>query len=249
MQTLIKSVSSPVSGMRPVELHGIGNKKSVELKSTITGGQTRNLDTVWLSKAAEHYQISPDLNDYILVPVPVCITDVPNTNGDCASLKQLTSFLPEFGCLSYKTWCGKPLHVEHDNKDIRKARGVILDSYLMPLVGFKGNHAKMIHLAALDRKNYPQLAKAYLDEEVNTFSMGMWYKSYRCSICGAHVGKGHGAFCPHTRPGRPTHQMPDGRLAYRECEYLQGFELSCVEDPAFVSANSERDWIMDPNKL
>ena len=231
------SASSLSLGLKPVEMHGASKSKSMRISSSAAGGESRILDAnAWLPRAAEHYNISPNLSDYIIVPSPSCITELPNTNGDSFSKKELLEFKPEHGCLAYRTFVGKPMHVEHDNKDYSKAVGVILDCYLRPLRGFRGNHGVMIKLNAIDRNRNPRLAKAILDREVNTYSMGAWYKSYTCSICSRRVGPNHGSFCNHTKIKMPTHQMIDGKLAYRHCEDITGFENSVVLSPAFVAA-------------
>lgn len=240
------SASSMSLGLNPVEMHGVSKKaKSVRISESVAGGESRYLDAnIWLPRAAEHYNISPDLNDYIIVPSPSCITEMPNTNGDSFSKKELLSFKPQHGCLAYRTFVGKPMHIEHDNKDYTKAVGVILDCYLRPLKGFKGNHGLVVKLNAIDRNRNPRLAEAILKKEVNTYSMGAWYKSYRCSICEQQVGPNHGRPCNHTRIKKPTYMTIDGKLAYRKCEDITGFENSVVLSPAFVAAIGDN--ILEP---
>lgn len=246
----MKHLSTSFSlGLAPVELHKVANPKSatIELSAEQAGGDARALDAnIWLPKCAEHYRISADIRDYIIVPVPSIITSIPNTNGDSASFAQLTRFNPEFGQMAYRTWVGKPTHVEHDNKDITKAKGVILDTYMRPLPRYP-KYAKLVKLMAFDRTKDAVLVNNILSGKVSTYSMGMYYSSYTCPICSAHVGKGIGAPCIHTRPGRPTYQQADGRLAYRMCENLIGFETSVVLDPAYIVAQSNIIW--DLSKL
>ena len=239
---MIESKSFSI-GFAPVEAFKLEKSDNCTLLSKEqAGGVARNLDVdIWLPRAAEHYHISGDIRDYVIVPVPSIITSIPNTNGDSASLAELTRFHPEFGQMAYKTWQGKPTFVEHANKDITKAAGVILDTYLRPLPGHT-KYAKLVKLLAFDRTKDSFLANQILTGKVSTYSMGMWYSSYTCPICGLRVGKGHSKPCSHTRPGRPTYQLPDGRLGYRICENLQGFECSAVLDPAYVSAQSDIVW-------
>lgn len=233
-------------GTSPTELRGVNNGSEIKLNPQATGGETRYLDAhKWLPAAAEVYNISKDLNDYIIVPVPCIITGIPNTNGDSATLRELLRFNPQRGLLAYRTWVAQPTYVEHDNKDYLKARGVILDTYLTRLNGYHGDLAKLVKLLAFDRTKDPLLAERILKREVNTYSMGMYFKRYRCSICG-HISAGQ-TFCTHTRPRQRTYQMADGKLAYRECMDLNGFETSAVEDPAYVVAHS--DLVYDPRKL
>lgn len=237
METNIKSTAFSI-GMKPVEACKNSEGETLTMSAQEAGGDKRSLNTgLWLRRASEAYLISPDINDYVIVPVPAIVTSVPNTNGDSASLQELTRFMPEYGEMSYKTWVGKPLHVEHDHKDIRKAKGIILDSYMMPIKRMPG-YAKLVLLQAYDRTKDAALVDNILKRRIDTYSMGMWYSSYVCSICNAAVGKNVGAPCAHTRPGRLTYQLPDGRLAYRQCQSIVGFENSCVVDPAYVAAQS-----------
>ncbi len=235
-------------GCAPVEMHKAdiqGN--GVALTEQQAGGTARLLDAnLWLPKAAKHYHISADIRDYIIVPVPSIITSIPNTNGDSVSFAQLTEFNPEYGMQAYRTWVGKPTHVEHANKDITKAKGVILDTYMRPIPRHP-KFAKLVKLMAFDRTKDAFLVNNILKREVSTYSMGMWYSSYTCPICGVRVGKGIGMPCQHTRPRRPTYQLPDGRLAYRMCENVLGFETSVVLDPAYIVAQSDIVW--DISKL
>jgi hypothetical protein len=239
------SINVGLKGLKATDLHSVSNSGTIRLGSAVTGGPERYLDAhIWLPRAAEHYNISPRLRDYVIIPVPVCITEMPNTNGDSASLKELMTFKPDLGMLTYRTWCAKPFFVEHDNRNIKKAQGVIFDSYLRPLKGYNGKHAKLIHLAGIDRERNPQLAEAYLTGKANSFSMGMWYKAYTCSLCGQKVGQGIGSICTHTRPQKSTYVSVSGKLVYRQCHDLVGFELSGVSDPAFCIAVNNT--VIDP---
>lgn len=233
-------------GAKPTELHGINTKRSdVRLAAKTAGGEERTIDAnLWLPRAAEEYQISPNLNDYILVPVPSLISELPNTNGDAVTGRELTRFLPDVGMLAYQTWRGKPTHVEHANKDITKARGVIFDVFLRRLPNFNGNHFKVIKLLGFDRTKDPKLCQGILDRKINTYSLGMYFKAYQCSLCGTVVTQNSNNACSHTWPRKKTYKTPDGRLVYRKCINIVGFETSVVADPAYSVANS--DIILNP---
>lgn len=126
--------------------------------------------------------------------------------------------------------------VHNCNKDITRAKGVILDAFLRP-VPFNQKYYKIVLLLAYDRTKDSALANSILSKESNAYSVGFYYSSYRCSICGTHVGKGINVKpCSHTQLGRPTYQQGDGRIVYRQCENATGFECSAVNTPAFVSA-------------
>jgi hypothetical protein len=136
----------------------------------------------------------------------------------------------------YKTFRGKPTFLEHNNKDITQAKGVILDAFMRP-VPFNNNYWKIVLLLAYDRTKDSDLVRQILTKKENAYSVGFYYSSYTCSICGTRVGRGINVTpCEHTKMGRPTYKLSDGRIAYRKCENAVGFECSSVRTPAFVSA-------------
>lgn len=264
IQSLSFSLGTPLVGESVTPLYGIQKNSdgSVNVSASVAGGESRTLEAnIWLPRAAEEYNLSKDINDYILVPVPSMITDIPNTNGDSVTLKDLTKFNTEQGQLAYKTWTGKPMYVEHQHKP-EWIRGVILDTYIRPIAGFP-KHYKLVKLAALDRTRDPRLIQRVIDRELNTYSMGMYFTSYTCSVCGHKAGKGIGNPCVHTKPRKPTYRMADGRLCYRICHDITGFELSLLVnlgkrsgqagyregfgDPSYVSAIG--DHLMDPRSV
>lgn len=247
MEREMQSTSITI-GKPPTEMHGVKKQGEVELHNQATGGEgERTLNAnLWLPQAAKHYQISPDLSDYILVPVPSLISDLPNTNGDSVTTEELMRFQPDQGQLAYETWRGKPTFVEHDNKDITKAKGVILDVYLRKLRKFRGNHVKVIKLLAFDRTKDSVLCNGILNRQVNTYSLGMNFGMYQCSYCGNYHGMNHGSPCLHTRPRKKTYRIGND-LVYRKCMNIIGFETSAVADPAYTICNS--DIIMNPGGL
>jgi hypothetical protein len=227
-----------------VDLADTNTKKTgeVSIRETDNGKVTATSFPIdaqfWLPMAAKHYNISPDLNDYILMPVPAMISDIPNTKGDSVSKSELLDFKPMTGTLAYKTFKGKPAFLEHDDSDIMAAKGVILDVYLRPLRGFAGNRlAKMIELIAFDKTKDPRLCHDIESGRINTVSIGMIYTSYSCSMCGGNVGPNHGSMCQHTNLKRRTYiDTETNRLVYRHCHNIHGKETSAVRDPAYVSA-------------
>lgn len=89
----------------------------------------QNLDyPTWLPFAAKTYEISGDINDYILMVYPICPSDIPNRNGIGFPLHELTRFQPPpVSRMAYKAWTGVPLHYEHcftgDTK-VRTSKGL-----------------------------------------------------------------------------------------------------------------------------
>lgn len=234
------SISDDIS-LSPVELYGVSKKSEISFKPEIVGGESVTIDAnFWLPMAAEHYHISPNLSDYVMVPVPSVITEFPNTNGDCVSKEEMLKFIPSRGMLAYKTFKGCPTHIEHANSDITQAKGVILDVYLKQLKGFGNNkHFKLIKLLAFDRTKDATLCNKILDGSCTSYSMGLYFDSYSCSVCSGKVGKGMGRPCTHTKLKQQTYVGQGGKLVYRNMHDIIGFETSAVLDPAYVVAVSD----------
>ena len=192
----------------------------------------------WLPFAAPKYKISSDIKDYIIVPVIAVPSDLPNRNRIAFPLKQLLAFNPEMGCQAYRTWVGKPTYSEHKNDVIEEAYGVVADTSMVKLNGWAGGKIwKLLMLAAFDRSKYIERVAAIANGEINSYSMGAWVSEYTCSVCNAEVGK-----CQHVdlRDTRATLTQVNDRLAFKNCGGIVGFELSTVENPAWVTAISDK---------
>lgn len=234
---------------RGLDMHALQasrQSKSISVRGDSMGvRESVNLDVnTWLPAAAEHYNISRDIRDYVLHPTVVNVSGIPNTNGDGFGLKDWLTFRPEFGMLAYKTFKGKPTFIEHNNQNHRIARGAIFDSQLSKLQGFHKAHGRLILLLAYDRNLEPELCHDILNGLHNTYSKGTWYKAYTCSVCGETFTGSSKRLCGHV--GNRVIRMPDGRLAYRQCHILEGFETSAVRNPAFVCASPDPESVMDP---
>ncbi len=100
------------------------NKNGMSVIASIDDTNTfkETLDiTTWLPFAAKKYNISPDINDYIILPVFTIPTELANRNGVAFPLKSLLEFNTEQGMQAYKTFKGKPTFYEHNNSDHTKA--------------------------------------------------------------------------------------------------------------------------------
>lgn len=199
----------------------------------------------WLPFAAKSYNISPDIKDYIVVPIPTIITDVPNRNGVGFPLKELVTFRPNLGMQSYKTWKGKPTFQEHVNEDHTVAKGVILDTHLRVLDGL--GVWRLLKLLSFDRTRDPDLAKNILDRTYNSYSMGAYVDGYTCSVCHKPFGT-----CQHIPPGKGTGDVvflpsTGGRLLFKNVVAPEGFETSSVKTPAFISAVNDN--VIDMNSI
>ncbi len=197
----------------------------------------------WLPFAAPGYHISPDPKDYIMVPVIVMPSDLPNRNKVAFPLKELIKFNPERGMQAYKTWKGKPTYLEHKNNDFTQAYGVIADSFMRKLEGWSdGKVWKVILLLAFDKTKNPDIVNAIVEGQSNSYSMGAMVSHYECSYCNAEVGK-----CEHIKVdkvkggvGNPTMYELNGKLVFPNCCGIEGFETSNVDTPAYISAISDK---------
>lgn len=198
-----------------------------------------------LQVASKSYRISTNPSDYLVVPVPVIITETPNKNCVGFPAAELSRFLPEYGMQSFKTWTGKPTYVEHDNKDCRKARGIILDTAMTPILDYPGFY-KIMMLLSFDRTKDAQLYDNILKGVLNSYSMGARVAAYECSYCGNKF-QADARFpgCSHIKKRGGRLYAADGKLVYKRASNIVGFECSSVGDPAWRAALS--DFIMPLN--
>jgi hypothetical protein len=105
-----------------------------------------------------------------------------NDNGDFFSDEELER--------SYKTFIGKPTFVNHQNENVEDARGIILDA----VYNEDGKYVEL--LKAIDRKAYPELARAIEMGYATCTSMGCRCGSSVCSICG-NEAHSEDEFCEH----------------------------------------------------
>ncbi len=105
-----------------------------------------------------------------------------NSNGDFFSHEELLR--------TYKTFIGKSVFVDHDNENVEKTRGIIVDAAY-------NNKGKFVELLkAVDKKAFPELARSIEMGYVTDTSMGCRCGSSICSICG-NVAVTEDDFCEH----------------------------------------------------
>src|SRR3990167_7074419 len=89
-----------------------------------------------------------------------------------------SDIFPEFDLIEkHKEWVGKPLCRDHVSSTVDGVRGIIVDTFYDPK--FKRVHA----LFALDRKNYPDLARKVEAGYATSVSMGTAVGRAICSDC------------------------------------------------------------------
>ena len=192
-----------------------------------------------LSYAHRTYEISSHVEDYVLVPVPIIISDVPNANGVSFPAKSLSSFSPTHGMPHFKTWVGKPTHNEHQNKDHKKAKGIVIDSVMNPVRG-RPSFWKVVTLLAFDRTKDQDIYDDISNRRANAYSMGAYLEFYKCSVCSAYSQDKQTLRCEHIGSNDlQFYTLANGKLVYREAWYPMGFEVSRVDTPAYVMSISD----------
>jgi hypothetical protein len=197
----------------------------------------------YLPLASEKYGISPNVKDYVIVPVIILPTDIPNRNSVAFPYEELMKFNVSQGRPNFKTWAGKPTFIEHENADYTKAKGIVFDTYMRPLENAVGNIYKLIALCGFDRSKDSELARQILRGDRKSYSMGAFISQYECAVCGSLSRPGKmNTECGHVIRGRPEiHTQPNGAkipsylIARQE---ITGFEVSSVGVPAWSSATN-----------
>ena len=83
----------------------------------------------------------------------------------------------------FRTFVGKPVFVNHNNDNHRRARGVVIDAALHEDKNPDGSPDIWVEaLMEVEAKNFPKLAKAILAGEIARTSMGTDVEYSICSI-------------------------------------------------------------------
>lgn len=241
----VNLIGTAESSFRPIELykrevikHTKDGKQHNLIDVSDVVGKKHAIEVSWLKKAAEKYLISPNIEDFVIAPVPIVTSDIPNRNMQAFTLKSLLDFSVQHGCLRYRTFVGKPTCSEHDNKDPKKAKGVNFDATLKK-VG-KYNVVKVLVLGGFDRTKDSQLASSILKGHRNSYSMGAVCTTFKCSICGGVLGPNITRTCSCRNTcftqlgslGRVIH----GKLHYHMAVDPVFIEQSSVSEPADTTA-------------
>ncbi len=234
--------------LNPIDLHK-ETKKSGSVTVTKSGFQIQSAGLAdhgeqtsvvdfnkWLHACSGPYHISPNFDDYVLIPVIIMPSDLPNRNKVAFPFIELYKFHPHLGQQAFATWRGKPTFYEHKNDDITKAYGVIADADLRQMKGYSSGLCKVLLFLAYDRSKHPDIVNRIISKDLCTYSMGAYIGSFTCSYCGLDVGR-----CHHIDPNNPRVMYElNGKLVFRNVRDVEGFECSAVESPAYVSAISDQ---------
>lgn len=93
---------------------------------------------------------------------------------------------------AHKKWVNKPLCVDHKSSSIEHVRGFIVDTHYDPIL------KRVIALCALDKKNFPQLARQIETGVSNDVSMGTGVSKVICFDCGK-TARAETEFCNHMK--------------------------------------------------
>ncbi len=136
-----------------------------------------------------------------------------NSNGDIFPEEELKK--------AYRKWVGKPLCIDHKSSSVDHIRGFIVDTV------YDDKLKRVIALCALDKKNYPDLARKVSTGYSSSVSMGTAVGKAICADCG-QVAKTEADFCKCMR----------GRTCYGEINVdLSPIELSIVVNGADPKAH------------
>lgn len=196
----------------------------------ISGNFKRDIDVSWLQAAADTYEISGDINDYVIVDIPSVTVDIPNRNLQAFPYEEVSFFDNMQGSLVYQTFTGRPTHIDHQNSNPLEAKGVHFDSTLQFVPAY--NVWKIRTLAGFDRTKDQKLVADILSGRRNGYSMGALVQNFVCSNCGQVEVIKNPCRCMAMGKG----SIVDGRLVYQLCAGVQFFEQSSVEDPADPTA-------------
>lgn len=237
-----KVYSTAVAGIKRVEGRVLSQEtnasgKRVVANTNLQPSKRQYVDISWLKGASESYDISPNIEDYVIVPVPIITTDVPNRNMQAWPYSEITYFDPIHGKFVYQTFTGKPTHIDHKNDNPKEAKGVILDASLHFVPKYEVG--KIVVLTAWDRSKDPHLVRQILKRERDSYSMGCYVSQFVCGVCGTPYGRERPACQHQMNPHMPVVQMINGSLNYMNCLGCTFFECSSVGSPADVTAFSD----------
>lgn len=120
----------------------------------------------------------------VLWKSPDGIKPYKNQNGD---------IFPEADLIAkHKDWVGKPLCRDHVSSTVDGIRGIVVDTYYDP------KHKCVHALFALDKKNYPDLARKVEAGYATSVSMGTAVGRAICTECGT-VATVESEYCHHVR--------------------------------------------------
>lgn len=187
----------------------------------------RHIDFSWLSAASKIYNISEDISDYVVIPVPVLTSSIPNRNSQAFGLHDLLAFVPEQGKMAYQTFIGKGCFQNHVNSVLVNAKGVNIDTALIPIKRY--GIAKIIVLSAFDRTKDRDMVNELLKGEKQGYSMGALARYFICSICEGILGPSVTRTCTCSNTDY-TNLQSLGKIVKGKVHYHMAKEFTFIEN-------------------
>lgn len=209
-------------------------KAGLRIASEALTNTSKSVDASWLPLCAETYCISANLDDYVIADVPIVHVDIPNRNCDAFPYDEMIRWDHEVGRVVYQSFIGKPTHKDHDNKDPRKAKGVIFDASLEKVARLNKPDLFVIRiLAGYDRTKDPSLCEDIASGKRPGHSMGAMVGYTKCAMPGCNATSTTGKInCPHMQGSANKGKVMDGHLLYERCYSVRFIENSSVGDAA-----------------
>lgn len=155
-----------------------------------------------------HWDVNEKTGSWKWVCSDKSIKPMKNNNGDIFPEAELKK--------AYKLWVGKPLCIDHKSSSVDHIRGVIVDTY------YDEKLKRVIGLCALDKINYPDLARKVSTGYSANLSMGTGVSCAVCYDCGK-AARIEAEFCDHMKNKSCYGEINTG---------LSPIELSIVVNPA-----------------
>ena len=188
-----------------------------------------DVDVSWLSAASQTYDISPNIDDYLVVDVAAVTIDIPNRNLQAFPFEEVTYFDHAYGKQIYKTFVGKPSCMDHKNEVDQNtdfAKGVIFESVMQYVPEF--DVYKIRVLQGFDRTKDAKLVSDIINGRRKYYSMGALVSNFVDPISGLIQGQS-GSF-PRGQYSQGSLYMDN--LVYSLCLGCVYIENSSVIEPA-----------------
>jgi hypothetical protein len=188
-----------------------------------------DIDISWLPAAAQTYEISPNINDYLIIDVAAVTVDIPNRNLQAFPYEEISYFDSSYGKMVYQTFTGKPSCKDHkneveDNPDL--AKGVIFAAVLQYVPEFDIHKIRL--LQGYDRTKDQTLVRDIYEKKRKYYSMGSLVSNFVCPVCGEIESQVTPCTC--FKQGKGSKYMDN--LIYQLCLGTVFIENSSVTEPA-----------------
>ena len=156
--------------------------------------------------------------------------DTVNANGDYFSAEELLKEVIHNGkkVPAYKTFEGCPIHTNHDNKDIMKAKGEVV------YAEWDDKNQCVWCTFYISEDAYPEIANGIRIGMMSDVSMGCTVESGLCSVCGKEAVRVDD-YCEHLKKYKGKRLPGTNTKVYEKNKGIKFIELSLVNDGAFDS--------------